>query len=208
MSAQGQPPRPEESRPSKLAGTFQGLKTDFGVIRTILLTAAVVVVLLAVPLIFILRNFVTFDALDKYLGVTQNVRPKILHNISEELDSGYSRDFFIDAAESAGKPKTDNTMLFYSLRGQRVSLVAQGAEISGPFSPVSFQVDGCGVNQQWDRPFFLLDFDLTRALGQCSSDQPNLHTLRVILPKGPLKGSNIEIKCLVVVYHRVHEHVE
>jgi hypothetical protein len=87
-------------------------------------------------------------------------------------------------------------------------LIAQAAELSGPFSPVSFQVDGCGVNQVWDQPFSLLDFDLSRPLTQCSSDQPNLHTLRVILPMGPKKGSTMEIKSLVVVYHRVHDHVQ
>ncbi|MGB6775424.1 MAG: hypothetical protein WBD25_04835 [Terriglobales bacterium] len=172
------------------------------------MTASVVVVLLAIPLVFVLRNFVTFDALDSYLGVTQNVQPKILHNISEELDSGYSRDFFIDPGGSGGAPRVDNTMLFYSTPGQRVSLVAQATEISGPFSTVTFQVDGCSVNRQWDQPFSLLDFDLTKALGQCSSDQPNLHTLRVVLPRGALKGSNMEIKSLVVVYHRVHEHIK
>jgi len=207
MGTQGQP-QPAPAQPNKSLSSFENLKTDFGTIRLILLTASVVVVLLAIPLVFILRNFVTFDALDSYLGVTQNVQPKILHNISEELASGYSRDFFIDPAGSGSATRVDNTMLFYAIPGQRVSLVAQATEISGPFSPVSFQVDGCSLNQQWNQPFSLLEYDLTKTLGQCSSDQPNLHTLRVILPKGAFKASNMEIKSLVVVYHRVHEHIK
>jgi hypothetical protein len=200
--------QPRPVSPEKPLQSFGGLKADFETIRLILITAAVVVTLMAVPLFFILRNFVTFDALDKYVGVTQNVQPKILQSISEELDSGYSRDFFIDSSLPLGSAKADNTMLFYSTPGQRVVLIAQGAEISGPFSPVSFQVDGCAINQVWEQPFSLLEFDLSKPLTQCSSDQPNLHTLRVILPKPPKKGSNMEIKSLVVVYHRVHEHVQ
>ena len=199
--------QPEEKQPTKLSDSVGGLKADFEAIKLILLTAAVVLILLTVAFIFILRSFVTFDALDRYLSLTQNVRPKILHNISEELDSGYSRDFFIRSG-SGDVSKTDNTMLFYATRGQRVSLIAQATEISGVFSPVTFQIDGCSIDHQWDEPFSLLDFDLSKQLGQCSSDQPNVHTLRVVLPKGSTKGSNMEIKCLVVVYHRVHEHIE
>lgn len=208
MGTQPQSRPPAEANPEKPPGFLDALKLDFGTVRIILVTAAVVLLFLSAPLLFILRNFVTFDTLDKYLRVTQNVRPKILHNISEELDSGFSRDFFIDSTPPVGKTKTDNTMLFYATKGQRVTLVAQAIAASGPFSPVSFQVDGCGLNQRWDQPFELLDFDLTKQIDKCSPDQPNLHTLRVVLPSGMSKGSNIEIKCLVIVYHRIHEHIE
>jgi len=203
-----QPSPPAEDHHDKRPGFVDAMRLDFSTIRIILITAAVVLMLLSVPFLFILRNFVTFNALDNYLRVTQNVRPKILHNISEELDSGYSRDFFIDSTPPVGKTKADNTMLFYATKGQRVTLVAQAIAASGPFSPTSFQVDGCGLNQKWDEPFQLLDFDLTKQLEKCSPDQPNLHTLRVVLPSGLSKGSNIEIKCLVIVYHRIHEHIE
>lgn len=205
-----QKPLREEAHANKSAGFLDALKVDFSTIRTIVVTAAVVVVLLSAPLLFILRNFVTFDALDKYLRVTQNVRPKILHNVSEELDSGYSKDFFMDSTSAVGnvKTKTDNTMLFYATKGQRVTLAAQAVALSEPFSPVSFQVDGCSVNQTWDQAFDLLDFDLTKQFDKCSPNLPNLHTLRVVLPQGLSKGSNIEIKCLVLVYQRVREHIE
>ena len=206
-------PEPKTNSEDRLQ-SFASLKTDFNTVKIIVLAAGVVLALVAMPLFFVLRNFVTFDALDKYVGVTKNIRPKILQNISEELDSGYSRDFFLKPGSPssdsrlAAETKTDNTMLFYSTPGQRVSLIAKATEISGPFSPVSFQVDGCGVKQIWDEPFSLLDFDLTKFLSECSSDQPNLHTLRVVLPEGFKTGSNMEIKSLVIVYHRVHEHVE
>ena len=179
---------------------------DYNTVKIIVLTTLVMVALFAIPLAFILKNFVTFDALDKYVGLTQNVEPKILHNVSEELASGYSRDFFIDAAPSIGKGKIDNTMLFYALKGQRVTLAAQ-AIASGRFSRVTFQVDGCSINRTWDQPFELLEFELTQQLNTCPPDQPNLHTLRVVLPDGVSSGSQIEIKCLVVVYHRVRQHI-
>src|SRR5260370_40461698 len=129
-------PEAKKSVPDKPPNLFDALKLDFNTIRTILLTAAVVLVLLSAPLLFIMKNFVTFDALDKYIGVTQNVRPKILNTISEELDSGFSRDFFIEYGQSMGKARTDNTMLFYSKPSQRVTLLAQATPTSGPFSPV------------------------------------------------------------------------
>ena len=201
-------PEAEKSVPNKLSSLFDALKLDFSTIRTILLTAVVVLALLSVPLLFIMRNFVTFDALDKYIGVTQNVRPKILNTISEELDSGYSRDFFIEYEQSIGKAKTDNTMLFYAKPGQRVTLVAQATPTSGPFSPVSFQIDGCTLDKRWDEPFELLDFDISPTLAKCPPNQPSLHSLRIILPAGLLKNSNIEVECLVIVYHRVREHIQ
>lgn len=201
-------PEAEKAVRDKQPSVFDALKVDFVTIKTIVLTAAVVVVLLSTPLFFILKNFVTFDALDKYLGVTRNVRPKILNTVSEELDSGYSKDFFIEYGQPVGKAKTDNTMLFYATPGQRVTIVAQATTISGPFSPVTFQIDGCALEKRWDEPFDLLDFDISPHLAKCPSNQPNLHTLRLILPDGPQRNSNIEVKCLVVVYHRIHEHLQ
>lgn len=201
-------PEAKKSVPDKPPNLFEALKLDFSTIRTILLTAAVVMVLLSAPLVFIMRNFVTFDALDKYIGVTQNVRPKILNTISEELDSGYSRDFFIEYGQSTGRAKTDSTMLFYATPGQRVTIVAQATPTLGPFSPVSFQIDGCTLDKRWDEPFELLDFDISPSLAKCPPNQPNLHSLRIVLPDGLLKHSNIEVKCLVIVYHRVREHLQ
>ncbi len=198
----------KKSAPIGLSSLFDTLKLDYSTIKTILLTAVVVILFLSAPLLFVMRNFVTFDALDKYIGVTQNVRPKILNTIAEELDSGYSRDFFIEYGQSIGKAKTDNTMLFYAKPGQRVTLVAQATPTSGPFSPVSFQIDGCTLDKRWDEPFELLDFDISPSLAKCPPNQPNLHSLRIILPDGLLKDSNIEVKCLVIVYHRVREHLQ
>ena len=128
MGSQEQPINKENA--PKLLDT---IKVDFSTIKTILLTACVVLVLISAPLVFILRNFVTFDALDKYLKVTESVRPKILHTISEELGTGYSKNFILDSGRS------DNTMLFYASQGQRVTLSTDAVVVEGAFQIVNLQ---------------------------------------------------------------------
>lgn len=185
------------------ARAFDSLKLDFNTIRTILLSAAVVCVLISVPFFFILKNFVTFDALDKYLKLTESVRPKILHTISEELGSGYSKNFIFESTRPS-----DNTMLFYATKKQRVTLSVNAISVSGEPQPIMLQLNGCNVRDASAEALHLYEFDLTKRLEECGPDEPNLHTLRVVLPNGLPKGATYQVKCLVLVYERVREHIE
>lgn len=189
MGSQEQPINKENA--PKLLDT---IKVDFSTIKTILLTACVVLVLISAPLVFILRNFVTFDALDKYLKVTESVRPKILHTISEELGTGYSKNFILDSGRS------DNTMLFYASQGQRVTLSTDAVVVEGAFQIVNLQVNGCSIGPERTEELHLYEYDLTKHIERCPPDEPNLHTLRVVLPNGLKKGTTLQVKCLVLVY--------
>jgi len=191
--------------PSKIEGAskiFEAIKLDYSTIRTILLTALVVCVLASIPLAFILRNFVTFDALDKYLRVTDNIRPKILSDISEELDTGYSKNFLFDS------PHTDNTMLFYATKGQRVTLSVNATPIEGGFQPLALQLNGCAVGPERTEELHMYGHDLTKDIEKCQPDEPNLHTLRIVLTRGLKKDTALQVKCLVLVYERVHGHLD
>lgn len=202
----GADPPSKPSNAGLASRAFDSLKVDFNTIKTILLTAVAVCVLLSVPLFFMLKNFVTFDALDRYLKLTESVRPKILHTISEELGSGYSKNFIFDATRSA-----DNTMLFYATEKQRVTLSVNAIPVSGDPQPITLQVNGCNVREALGasgEALHLYEFDLTKRLKECGPDEPNLHTLRIVLPNGLPRGTAYQIKCLVLVYERVHEHIE
>jgi hypothetical protein len=180
---------------------FEAIKLDYNTIKIIILTASVVVVLVSLPLIFILRNFVTFDVLDSYLRVTESVRPKILHTISEELGTGYSKNFVFDS------PHADNTMLFYAARNERVTLSIDAIPIEGGFQPLMIQLNGCNIGPERKEELHLYQYDLTKELEQCTSDEPDLHTLRISLPNGLKKGTTLQVRCLIVVYQRVYEHL-
>lgn len=84
VSQSTEQPRSESPAKKPASKLIESIRLDFATIRIIILTAFGVVTLLAIPLFFVLRNFVTFDALDRYLKVTEAVRPKILRDISEE----------------------------------------------------------------------------------------------------------------------------
>jgi hypothetical protein len=185
------------------ARAFDSLKLDFDTIRTILLSAVVVCVLLSVPFFLILKNFVTFDALDKYLKLTESVRPKILHTISEELGSGYSKNFIFQSTRPI-----DNTMLFYATKKQRVTLSVNAIAASGPPPKIMLQLNGCKIRESSPEPLHLYEFDLTKRLEECGPDEPNLHTLRIALPDGLPQGATYQVKCLVLVYERVREHID
>jgi hypothetical protein len=193
-----------ESASSQLgaAKILGAIKLDYNTIRTIILTAAVVLVLISLPLIFILRNFVTFDALDSYLRVTESVRPKILHTISEELGTGYSKNFVFDS------PHADNTMLFYAAQNERVTLSVDAIPVEGGFQPLMIQLNGCNIGPERKEELHLYQHDLTKEIAQCASDEPDLHTLRIALPDGLKKGTTLQVRCLVVVYQRVYERLE
>ena len=201
MSA-GDPPQGTTPVKEPAAGWLEGLKLDFATIRTIVLTACVVAVLISVPLVFILKNFVTFDALDSYLKLTDSVRPKILHTISEELESGYSQNFILD--EHSAVP----TMLFYAADGQRVTLTLDSIPIAGSSVPIKLQLNGCNIPISGaSEPLHVYNYPLSDLLNQCRPNEQNLHELRVVLPAG-IKGSTVQVKCLILVYERVHEHLK
>lgn len=184
-------------------------KVDLKTIRIILLTAIAVLLLLATPLIFLLRNFVTFDALDRYLKLTESVRPKILSTISEELSTGYSKNF-IFSSSSPGST-ADTTMLFYATPHQKVTLSVDATPLGGEFQAVTLQLNGrctIGPEKGWSEPLHLYDRDLTELMETCPPDEPNLHSLRIVLPEGLKKSSALQVKCLVVVHQRVYARLE
>jgi hypothetical protein len=146
---------------------------------------------------------VTFDALDKYLRLTESVRPKILRAISEELTSGYSRNLIFNAAQNA-----DNTMLFHASQKQRVTLSISGTPLFGGSQPILVHLNGC-VLREWSsaEPPLMSDFDLTKKLQDqdCQPDQHDLHTLRITFRNELPKGVVSQVRCLVLVYERVYE---
>jgi hypothetical protein len=200
MSTQGQPltPPPKENSASKV---FEAIKLDFNTIKIIVLTAVVVFVLVSLPLLFILRNFVTFDALDNYLKVTDSVRPKILRKITEELETGYSKNFILDS------PHADSIMLFYATKNQTVSLSVDALAIEGSFQPMSIQVNRCEVGK-WIEPIHLYSYDLSSDIQKCQPEEPNLNTLRIVLSDELRKHTTLQVKVMVVVAQRLHEHLE
>jgi hypothetical protein len=189
------------STPRSAASVFEALKLDLATIKLILLTAIAVLVLLSIPLFFILKNFVTFDALDNYFKVTDSVRPKIVGTIAEELYSGYSKNFVIDS-----KRPVDNSMLFYTPPKERVLLTIRTVS-TGTFPALSIYLNDCLLvtkNEQFD----IDDKDVTSKLDACGPDSPNLNALRIVLPDGPSKDSTLQVKCLVLVTNRIHAHLE
>jgi hypothetical protein len=184
------------------AKAVDGLKLDFNTIKIILLTACVVLALLSVPLFYLLRNFVTFDALDRYLKLTESVSPKILHEISEEVVTGYSKNFLIDSTH------LDNTMLFFATKDQRVTLTINATPVEGGFQPLMLQLNGCSIGNKRIDEFHFYERDLTNEMAQCAPDEADLNTLKIILPDGPKKNSTVQVNCLVVVHQRVHRHLK
>jgi hypothetical protein len=181
----------------------EGLGLDFKTVKIIVLTTLAVCALLSVPLFFIMKNFVTFDTLDKYLKLTDSVRPKILHSISEQLSFGYSKNFIFDSTQSI-----DNTMVFYAAEKQQVTLTINGTSLFGGPQPVMLQINNCVLRASSSEPLLLIDFDLTPKLQACPPEQNNFHTLRIIFPNSLPKGSAYQVKSLVLVYERVHDHIE
>lgn len=199
MDSSGKPA--SKSRPvGGAAAVFEAIKLDFNTIRIIVLTAGVVLALIATPLYFILRNFVSFDALDDYFKVTARVRPKILSAISEALDAGYSRNFIFDSPRFK-----DNTMLFYASATQKVTLSVGAEPLAGAFPATALYVNNCLIEKRTE-PFHFYEKEITAKLESCPPDELNLHTLRIVFPAG-LKQSAIQLKCLILVNQRVHEHV-
>lgn len=183
------------------AAVFEAIKLDFSTIKIIVLTAGVVLALIAIPLYFTLRNFVTFDSLDNYFKVTASVRPKILSAISEVLDTGYSRNFIFDSAHPV-----DNTMLFHASGAQKVTLSVGAQNSAGAFPATALYVNNCLVETRTE-PFHLYEKEVTAKLESCPPDEPNLHTLRIVLPNGLPQGTTLQLKCLILVNQRLHDHV-
>jgi hypothetical protein len=186
----------------KAAAVLDALKLDFNTIKIILLTACVVLALVAIPLTFMLKHFVSFDALDNYFKLTDSVRPKILHTISEVLDSGYSKNFVFEPNRPA-----DNTMLFYAAPKQKVTLSVSAQISLGNFPATALYLNNCLLETR-NEAFHFYEKDVTEKLGACNPDEPNLHTLRIVLPDGLPQKTTIQLKSLVLVYQRVHDHVE
>jgi hypothetical protein len=195
----------KSSASSPLSNLWKSVAVDFKTIRIIVLTAAVVVFLCSIPILFILRNFVTFEALDKYLKVTESVSPRILHTISEEIETGYSKNVVLDSPQSH-----DNTLVFYAAKDEKILLTLDVYMRAGQYQNVGIQVDGCdiGVGQQ-DNTVHLYNRDITSLIAKCAQDnEPSVHTLRVYTQQ-PLKPqTNMDIRCLVLVFEKLHAHVE
>lgn len=195
-TANGDPAKSRQSASS----VIEGIRLDFNTIKLILVTACVVVVLLTTPLFFVLRNFVTFDALDSYFKVTDSVRPKILQTIKEDLDSGYSRNFIFESDRDV-----DNTMLFYAPAHEKVT-ISVSAQAIGTFPAVTIYLNNCVVESRREA-FNVYEKDITDKLEGCGPDQPNLNTLRIALPEGLPGSTTLQIRCLVLVDNRIRAHL-
>lgn len=192
------------SKPPEAAKVFDALKLDFATIKIIVLTAAVVFCLLLIPFLYILGHWITFEQVDDHFKVTAQIRPKILKDFPEEVDTGYSKNFFIDS------PQSDLSLLFYSKKDERVSVSLQvNPYREGTIQPIKIQVNGQCTLPNNDIGFTQVsEYDLTKTLEKCpSSGELNLNTLRIIFPAGLKRGNTLQISCLVLVYQRVHEHI-
>jgi len=198
--------KPDQSpaEPPTLSKLVDNVKVDINTIKIILLTAAAVVSLCCIPFIFILRNFVTFGSLDKYLGVTEGVRPNILRAISEEVEAGYSKDIVLDSPSS-----NNNTLIFYAAKDQKVTLTINVIVRAGSYQAIGIQVDGCEVYPGRDDITHLYNHDLTSFIATCArEDEPSIHSLRAYTRQPPKPGTALDISCLVLVFERVHTPIE
>ncbi len=196
------PHKKQESK--KLSDLLEPLKTDMKTIRIILLTAVAVVLLISPLLLFLLKNFVTYDVWDRYLHLTEGVRPKILHEIPAELNTGYSKTFIFRSDLSGST--MDNSMVFYATKDQRVFLKAWVTSIEGTFQPVKFQVNGtCVFGLEPEQPP-IIDHEITKNIREECPDREatNLHLLKVILPAGVNKSSTLQVTCLILISQPIH----
>src|SRR5215472_3121403 len=93
------------------------------------------------PLIWVLSHFVSYADLDRTFKFTDYERPQILHAVTEQLDTGYSKNFIINS------PQADNTMLFYALPGHRVR-VSVDAKSRGSFPPITVYINRCPMDKR------------------------------------------------------------
>jgi len=73
----GKPSRPPQPGVAQLSAQVPTTDMSWSTVRIIVLTAAVVLMLLSIPFLFVVRQFVKFDSVDKYLGLTDGMSPKI-----------------------------------------------------------------------------------------------------------------------------------
>jgi hypothetical protein len=198
LASPGSPPAPEAGK------LFDAVKLDFATIKTIVLTAAVVFCLLSIPFLWIMTKLVTFDDVDKRFKVIATIRPKILTALPEEVDTGYSKNFFINSADS------DQELSFYSKEGERVTLTFQECAIrNSVLQPIKIQVNGqCPVPGLGPGVTQKDDVNLTDTLVKCKPDSgADFNTLKIVIPGGLMPGNKLQISLLVLVYQRVHEHL-
>ncbi|MBZ5675747.1 MAG: hypothetical protein LAP61_16010 [Acidobacteriia bacterium] len=192
-------PSKNDKTPAKL---FENIKLDFNTIKIVLLTAAVLLVLLAAPMVFILKHFVTFDQLDDYLGVTKSVGPKILHTILEDFDSGYSKNFLFDSDKAISS--ADTALLFHALAHEKVTMSVTAHAI-GAFPKIVLKLNNCVIDTRAEE-FHIFEREVTADLERCSPDEPNLHSFKIDFPNGVGK-STVEIRCVVLVNNRIRPHI-
>ena len=188
--------------------SLKTIKSDVDTIKLILLTGAVVVVLVAIPVFYILQKVITFDMLDKNWSIISTIEPRILKNVSEEVDTAYSKSVVVSPS---GSPETDNAILFYAAKGQEVTLKLDVQELQdGSVQPVSVQVNGsCVLPKHGERQYtHELGLDLTQSLHDCPAGENgiDLNTLRIVIPDAVRRTTKMSVECVVLVHQRVRGH--
>ena len=184
---------------ASIAKKLDAIKVDYQTVRVIVLTTAVVVVLLSIPVFWLLSHFITFDELDTRFKVSDSIRPRILDHIPEEIEAGYSKNFFVDDSH------VDDPMIFSATRDQKVKLFIDVSTSPGlAVQPVQLQFNGsCRIDPLGDSTHTGGNgWDLTPTFQKCSPR--DINTLRIVLPELK-KGTKMQVQCLLLVSERLHD---
>jgi len=200
-------PKTVQAVPPTLSSFVDALRLDFATIKTILLTALVVLVVVFGPFLWLLRKVVTYDDLDRSLKFSAWIVPKVLNNVSDEVDAGYSRFFVLRNSKTGNAIRDnttlDNTMAFYATSDQKVKLWLDVLPVTGgTYQSVNLQINQC-VPPRFKDVVSVKGDELSAILQGCPPPHGGaVNTLR-ILPQGPREESTLQVQCVVLVLQPV-----
>jgi hypothetical protein len=200
------PPPKSEASAKALPQLLSEIKFDFKTIKIMTVTIIAVLAILVTPLLYVVSKFVDYDDILDRLKIAENLRPRILEGVPEELDSAYSRTALVDAQSGPQLGKAE-FMEFHATPDQRVVISIKVIPFGlGSAQPVRLQINGCTIPK--DGPGYLHEPNivLPAALKDCpqsAGDEFGINTLRVTIPGALQKGNQMTIECVVLVYRQV-----
>ena len=142
---------------------------------------------------FIGRNSFAPKIIDQIFGLSTYV----LAEITERVDSGYSRTF-IFALKSTDK---NCDLLFFAEKRQPVKVTINGTSRGSELSTFKVFVDNAPWEDTRELPFNIVHADITDKLKYDQPPGANIHFLRFI-PAQLGEHALIVLECLVLVYTR------
>jgi len=142
---------------------------------------------------FLGRNSFAPKILDQIFGLSAYV----LTEITERVDSGYSRTF-IFTPNSMDK---NCDLLFFAEKGQPVKVTINGTSRGSKLSTFKVFVDNAPWEHARELPFNIVHADITDKLKYDQPPGANIHILRFI-PAQLEEDALIVLECLVLVYNK------